>query len=132
HPSGAPAGAMVRRGGRLVRGRRCQTGSGDLPDVSVAARCGTAPRALRRRSNRECRGCRETRHPHVPLRGRRRRVASRAIGSIAFSLEMSDVNDDRERPTLVLLPAMLCDDALYRPQIERLRDLVEPMTLTLA
>jgi len=45
---------------------------------------------------------------------------------------MSDVNDDRERPTLVLLPAMLCDDELYRPQIERLRDLVEPMTLTVA
>ena len=37
-----------------------------------------------------------------------------------------------ERPTLVLLPAMLCNDELYRPQIERVRDLVEPMTLTVA
>lgn len=45
---------------------------------------------------------------------------------------MSDVKDDRERPTLILLPAMLCDDELYRPQIERLRDLIEPLTLTVA
>src|SRR5262245_8336753 len=45
---------------------------------------------------------------------------------------MAQARDDRERPTLVLLPAMLCNDALYRPQIERLRDLVEPMTLTVA
>ena len=47
---------------------------------------------------------------------------------------MAEAQDDRERPTLVLLPAMLCNDELYRPrpQIERLRDLVEPMTLTVA
>src|SRR5262245_27565383 len=47
---------------------------------------------------------------------------------------MAEAQDDRERPTLVLLPAMLCNDELYRPrpQIERLRDLVEPMTLKVA
>src|SRR5262245_6192141 len=45
---------------------------------------------------------------------------------------MAEAQGDRERPTLVLLPAMLCSDELYRPQIERLRDLVEPMTLTVA
>jgi hypothetical protein len=43
---------------------------------------------------------------------------------------MSDPKDDRKRPTLVFLPAMVCNDDLY--QIERLRDLVEPMTLTVA
>ena len=45
---------------------------------------------------------------------------------------MSGPKDDRKLPTLVLLPAMLCNEDLYRPQIERLRDLVEPMTLTVA
>lgn len=45
---------------------------------------------------------------------------------------MSDRKDDRQRPTLVFLPAMLCSDELYRPQIEGLRDLVEPITLTVA
>jgi len=45
---------------------------------------------------------------------------------------MSDPKHDRKRPTLVLLPAMLCNDDLYRPQIEGLRDVVEPMTLTVA
>lgn len=35
-------------------------------------------------------------------------------------------------PMLVLLPAMLCNEDLYRPQIEGLRDLVEPVTLTVA
>src|SRR5215470_15045025 len=45
---------------------------------------------------------------------------------------MSDRTDDRQRPTLVFLPAMLCSDGLHRPQIEGLRDLVEPMTLTVA
>src|SRR5262245_6020040 len=45
---------------------------------------------------------------------------------------MSDPTHDRKRPTLVFLPAMLCNDDLYRPQIEGLRDLVEPMTLTVA
>src|SRR5215831_20739943 len=45
---------------------------------------------------------------------------------------MSDPKHGRTRPTLVFLPAMLCNDDLYRPQIEGLRDLVEPMTLTVA
>jgi pimeloyl-ACP methyl ester carboxylesterase len=45
---------------------------------------------------------------------------------------MSDRKNDRQRPTLVFLPAMVCSDDLYRPQIEGLRDLVEPMTLTAA
>ena len=31
---------------------------------------------------------------------------------------MSDARDDRQRLTLVFLPAMLCNDELYRPQIE--------------
>ncbi len=43
-----------------------------------------------------------------------------------------DVTDVRQRPTLVFLPAMLCGADLYRPQIEGLRDLVEPLTLTVA
>jgi pimeloyl-ACP methyl ester carboxylesterase len=34
--------------------------------------------------------------------------------------------------SLVLLPAMLCDEELYGPQIEGLRDLVEPLPLTVA
>jgi len=45
---------------------------------------------------------------------------------------MSDPKHDRKRPTLVLLPAMLCNDDLYRPQIEGLLGVVEPMTLTVA
>src|SRR2546430_11636389 len=36
------------------------------------------------------------------------------------------------RPCLVFLPAMLCDEDLYRSQIERLRDLVEPLLLVVA
>jgi len=39
---------------------------------------------------------------------------------------------DRRRLTLVFLPAMLCSDELYRPQIEGLRDLVESIALTVA
>ena len=39
---------------------------------------------------------------------------------------------DRRRLTLVFLPAMLCNDELYRPQIEGLRDLVESIALTVA
>jgi len=38
---------------------------------------------------------------------------------------------DMLRP-IVLLPAMLCDEELYRPQIEGLRDLVEPLAVTVA
>jgi len=33
---------------------------------------------------------------------------------------------------MVFLPAMLCNDELYHPQIEALRDLVDPMTLMVA
>jgi pimeloyl-ACP methyl ester carboxylesterase len=43
---------------------------------------------------------------------------------------MSATGDDKL--TLVFLPAMLCDDELYRPQIAGLRDLVEPVALTVA
>lgn len=44
------------------------------------------------------------------------------------------LNTGAESPRLpmVFLPAMLCDDELYRPQIEGLRDLVEPVVLTVA
>jgi hypothetical protein len=35
-------------------------------------------------------------------------------------------------PSLVLLPAMLCDDDLYTPQIESLGDLVEARPLVVA
>jgi pimeloyl-ACP methyl ester carboxylesterase len=45
---------------------------------------------------------------------------------------MSGARNARQRPTLVFLPAMLCDEELYRPQIEGLRDLVESMVLTVA
>src|SRR5262252_7899140 len=45
---------------------------------------------------------------------------------------MPEPRDGRKRPTLVFLPAMLCNDDLYRPQIEGLRDLAEPITLTIA
>lgn len=45
-----------------------------------------------------------------------------------------DVMDDTEehRLPIVLLPAMLCDEELYRRQIEGVRDLVEPVVLTVA
>jgi pimeloyl-ACP methyl ester carboxylesterase len=43
-----------------------------------------------------------------------------------------ETGDDRARLSLVFLPAMLCDDELYRPQIEGLRDLVKPDPLTVA
>jgi len=33
---------------------------------------------------------------------------------------------------MVLLPAMLCDEELYRPQMDGLRDLVEPVAMTVA
>jgi len=33
---------------------------------------------------------------------------------------------------MVFLPPMLCNDELYRPQIEALRDVVDPMVLTVA
>jgi len=45
---------------------------------------------------------------------------------------VSRARDDTERLTIVFLPAMLCNDELYRPQIEALRDLVDPMVLTVA
>jgi len=45
---------------------------------------------------------------------------------------MLETSSDRARPTIVFLPAMLCDEELYRPQIEGLRDLVEPVVLTVA
>ena len=45
---------------------------------------------------------------------------------------MLETADESPRLTIVFLPAMLCDDELYRPQIEGLRDLVEPVVLTVA
>lgn len=42
-----------------------------------------------------------------------------------------DVMDAKQLP-IVFLPAMLCDDELYGPQIEGLRDLVKPVVLTVA
>jgi len=45
---------------------------------------------------------------------------------------VSRARDDTERLTVVFLPAMLCNDELYHPQIEALRDLVDPMTLMVA
>ena len=45
---------------------------------------------------------------------------------------MLETADESPRLTIVFLPAMLCDDELYRPQIEGLRDLVEPVSLTVA
>src|SRR5438552_13503799 len=33
---------------------------------------------------------------------------------------------------MVFLPAMLCSDELYRPQVEALRDVIGPMVLTVA
>ena len=41
-------------------------------------------------------------------------------------------SSERRRLPIVLLPAMLCDEELYRPQIDGLRDLVEPLALTVA
>ena len=37
-----------------------------------------------------------------------------------------------DKTRMVLLPAMLCDEELYRPQIDGLRDLVEPVAMTVA
>ncbi len=39
---------------------------------------------------------------------------------------------DSDKTHMVLLPAMLCDEELYRPQIDGLRDLVEPAAMTVA
>jgi hypothetical protein len=44
---------------------------------------------------------------------------------------MPEVWGKRERLSVVFLPAMLCDDELYRPQIEGLRDLIDPLVLSL-
>ena len=41
-------------------------------------------------------------------------------------------SSERRRLPIVLLPAMLCDEELYRPQVDGLRDLVEPLALTVA
>jgi pimeloyl-ACP methyl ester carboxylesterase len=45
---------------------------------------------------------------------------------------MLDTGDESPRLTMVFLPAMLCDEELYGPQIEGLRDLVTPVALTVA
>src|SRR5438445_7537598 len=45
---------------------------------------------------------------------------------------MLDTGDESPRLTMVFLPAMLCEEELYRPQIEGLRDLVKPVALTVA
>ena len=44
---------------------------------------------------------------------------------------MQESSERRPLP-IVLLPAMLCDEELYRPQIDGLRDLVEPLALAVA
>lgn len=41
-------------------------------------------------------------------------------------------SSERRRLPIVLLPAMLCDEELYRPQVDGLRDLVDPLVLTVA
>jgi pimeloyl-ACP methyl ester carboxylesterase len=43
---------------------------------------------------------------------------------------MPEASGKRERRSVVFLPAMLCDDELYRPQIEGLRDLIDPLVLS--
>jgi len=45
---------------------------------------------------------------------------------------MLDTGDESPRLTMVFLPAMLCDEELYHPQIGGLRDLVKPVGLTVA
>ena len=45
---------------------------------------------------------------------------------------MSAARNDGRRLTVVFLPAMLCNDELYHPQIEGLRDLVEPVVVAVA
>ena len=40
---------------------------------------------------------------------------------------MPEARGDRSRLSVVFLPAMLCDDELYRPQLEGLRDLIDPL-----
>src|SRR2546429_2526496 len=45
---------------------------------------------------------------------------------------MPEARGARARFSVVFLPAMLCDDELYRPQIEGLRDLIDPLVLTVA
>jgi pimeloyl-ACP methyl ester carboxylesterase len=44
----------------------------------------------------------------------------------------SEREEFTSRPDLVLLPAMLCDGDLYRPQIEALSDLVQPFPRVVA
>lgn len=45
---------------------------------------------------------------------------------------MPEAGGERVRLSVVFLPAMLCDDELYRPQIEGLQDLIDPLVLTVA
>jgi len=45
---------------------------------------------------------------------------------------MLNTGDESPRLPMVFLPAMLCDDELYRVQIEGLRDLVDPVAVTVA
>src|SRR5882672_1576687 len=45
---------------------------------------------------------------------------------------MPEARGERARLSVIFLPAMLCDDELYRPQIEVLRDLIDPLVLTVA
>ena len=45
---------------------------------------------------------------------------------------MLDTGDESPRLTMVFLPAMLCDEELYHPQIGGLRDVVKPVGLTVA
>jgi len=45
---------------------------------------------------------------------------------------MPEARADRSRLRVVFLPAMLCDEELYRPQLEGLRDLIDPLVLTVA
>ena len=45
---------------------------------------------------------------------------------------MPEARGESARLSVVFLPAMLCDDELYRPQLEGLRDLIDPLVLTVA
>ena len=45
---------------------------------------------------------------------------------------MPEARGERARLSVVFLPAMLCDDELYRPQLEGLWDLIDPLVLTVA
>ena len=45
---------------------------------------------------------------------------------------MPEARADRSRLRVVFVPAVLCDEELYRPQLEGLRDLIDRLVLTVA